>query len=200
MTEEKNQKLNIYQRINAVMHEVQYVKKNDKAAKGLPYKFVSHDQVTGALRGPLTKHGIVVTSDILEMIQDGNRTSVKMLISFVNIDDPKDKINVTYFGQGIDTQEKGLGKAISYCMKMCLLKMFCLETGDDPERDNVDYKPATLTDEQIQELEFKINGHDDIRKNILKLVPGGKIENMTTNRFSAALEWCDVEIAKKGGE
>ena len=79
--------LNIYQRINAVMKDVEYIKKGDKAAKGLPYKFVGHDIVTGTLHGPMQRHGIVMITDIVELKQDGNRTVVRLAISFVNIDE-----------------------------------------------------------------------------------------------------------------
>jgi len=54
MTKEKTQESkNIYQRINTVCKEVSYVQKKDKAPKGLPYRFVSHDQVMGVLHKPM---------------------------------------------------------------------------------------------------------------------------------------------------
>ena len=54
-------KPNIYQRINAVMKEVDYVKK-DKAVSGggANYKAVTHDQAVAVIRKALVSHGIVV--------------------------------------------------------------------------------------------------------------------------------------------
>ncbi|KKK66050.1 hypothetical protein LCGC14_2967980, partial [marine sediment metagenome] len=72
---------NIYQRMLSIMNEVQYILKVDKAAKGLPYKFVSHDQVTGVLHMPMVKFGVYTKTDILECTQEGNRTFVKAQIS-----------------------------------------------------------------------------------------------------------------------
>lgn len=132
--------LNIYQRINAVMKEVTYIQKEDKKVNG-QYTFASHDAVTARLHGPMTTHGIVMSSSIVELVQDGNRTSVKLEINFINIDEPTDRLTVVYYGYGIDPQDKGIGKAISYAIKYALLKTFCLETGDDVERSNIDYQP-----------------------------------------------------------
>jgi hypothetical protein len=135
---------NIYQRINAVMAEVDYLQKSDKKVAG-QYRYVSHDMVTGLLHGPLTKHGIAVVPKVKEFKQDGNRTEMMVEVDFVNVDDPKDLFTVQYLGYGIDQADKGPGKAMSYACKYALLKVFCLETGDDPDNDqNVKHEPDTI--------------------------------------------------------
>lgn len=144
---------NIHQRMLAVMSDIKYLQKTEKAAKGLPYKFISHDQVTGALHPSFVVHGIVCITDTLELTQDANRTVAKVLVSFVNADMPNDKVSVTFYGYGIDTQDKGPGKAISYATKMAYLKCFMLETGEDPERDNIDYDEG---DDVISDKEYEI--------------------------------------------
>lgn len=82
---------NIYQRINAVMHEVDYIQKGEKKVAG-QYRFCSHDQVTAALHTPMTKHGIACIPSIVDMKQDGNRTEVKLEVAFVNVDVPEDRL------------------------------------------------------------------------------------------------------------
>jgi len=132
---------NIYQRINGVMQEVDYIQKSDKKVNN-QYRFASHDQVTAALHAPMTKHGIACIPSIVEMKQDGNRTEVKLEVAFVNIDEPSDRVIVHYWGYGIDQSDKGIGKGVSYAFKYALLKTFCLETGDDPDNDaNTRYEP-----------------------------------------------------------
>ena len=125
---------NIYQRINAVMREVSYIQKDPKKL-GLQYSFASHDSVTSALRGPMVEHGIVYHPTKMELTVDGNRVQMSLVIRFVNIDNPGDFIDVPSYGFGIDSQDKGVGKAFSYAVKYGLLKTFGLETGDDPEND-----------------------------------------------------------------
>jgi hypothetical protein len=137
------QPLNIYQRLNAVMLDVQYIQKLDKTVNG-QYRFVSHDQVIGVLHGPITKHGIAVIPSVLEHEKQGTTTTLKIQVSFVNIDNPNDRVDTIYFGYGVDGGDKGIGKAISYAVKYAMLKTFCLETGDDP-----DYTPS-ITPEKAE--------------------------------------------------
>jgi hypothetical protein len=134
--------LNIYQRILAIMSELHYVARGQKTVNG-QYRFVSHDQVTAKVHPFLVKYGVMVIPTVEEMIQEGNRTTVNMRISFVNADNSADSFSVRYSAHGVDAGDKGPGKAISYACKYALLKTFCLETGDDPDFDPVAvYEPA----------------------------------------------------------
>lgn len=149
MTDKKN----IYQRLHNVMQEVKGVNKGSAKVNG-QYKFVSHDAVAKALHDPLVNNGIMLMTSVNDIKQDGNRTSVMLVMSFVNIDDPEDKVSVGFPGYGIDPQDKGVGKAISYAFKYGLLKTFCLETGDDVEKDNIDYvSPEDLKRRESQKDE-----------------------------------------------
>jgi hypothetical protein len=132
---------NLLQRLNAVMGEVDYVQKERK--QGMRYSIVSHDAVTGKVRPLLQKHGVVCWPVKRERSQNGNRTEMDVTIRFANIDDPADYIDVETSGYGIDDQDKGPGKAMSYAVKYAYLKALGLETGDDPDEDqNVRHEPA----------------------------------------------------------
>lgn len=132
--------LNIHQRINAVMKNLSYVQKEEKKVNN-QYKFVSHDAVTAAVHPHLVEHGITAIPTVLSHSQEGNRTEVDVRVTFTNMDDPTDTVICDYFGYGVDPQDKGPGKAFSYAKKYAFLQVFCLETGDDPERDNIDHIP-----------------------------------------------------------
>lgn len=127
--------LNIYQRLHAAMGEVDYVQKEKK--QGMNYTIVSHDAVTAKVRPILHKHGIVYHPHALDYVQDGNRTQVRVVVRFVNVDKPEDFVDVPCLGFGIDQQDKGPGKAVSYAVKYALLKALGLETGDDPDTEVV---------------------------------------------------------------
>lgn len=116
------------------MSDLDYIERGSARVNG-QYRFVSHDQVTAALHPLLVKHRVVIIPTVQEMQQDNNRTTVKLLISFVNVDDPQDEFSVSSYGAGIDNGDKGIGKAYSYAYKYALLKTFNLETGDDPDND-----------------------------------------------------------------
>ena len=140
MLEDKN----IYQRMHAIMQDVSYVQKENTKVNN-QYTFVSHDAVTSKIRTALLEHGVIAIPNYFDISVDGNRTNCSMSISFVNIDKPDDRIEIACagFGQGIDSQDKGAGKAMSYAYKYALLKVFALETGDDPERDNINHKTSS---------------------------------------------------------
>lgn len=131
------EKRNIHQRLAAVMSEVTYIRK--EAKKGMNYTIVSHDAVTAKVRPALLAQGIVYYPVRCDHVHNGNRAECSLTVRFVNIDEPSDFFDVPTFGYGIDPQDKGPGKAMSYAVKYALLKALGLETGDDPDMDNVDY-------------------------------------------------------------
>lgn len=146
---------NIYQRLHEVMKKVEYVQKGEKK-DGIQYRFVSHDAVTAKVRPALVECGIVYHPKNMVVRQNGNRTEVELDIRFVNIDKPEDFVDVPSFGYGIDSQDKGPGKAISYAVKYALLKSLGLETGDDPEADNVDHTPEAKFTPENKSLQAEV--------------------------------------------
>jgi hypothetical protein len=166
MAKEKEEKmLNIYQRMNAVQKEVDYIQKGEKKVDN-KYGFVSHDQVTAKMQPYLVKHGICVICSVDEYknvnietkrlnyktnaYEDvlNLRTELVLNVKFVNIDDPKDFIEVKTIGFGLDPSDKGAGKAVSYAFKYALLKNFMLETGDDPDEDQTTYMVKSKQEEE----------------------------------------------------
>jgi hypothetical protein len=141
---------NIYQRMTAVMKELKAVSKSDKLVNG-QYGFVSHDATAGAIHPLIVKHGIHIATHVEEFKQDGNRTEVTLAVRFTNIDEPEDSFIVKSFGYGIDGQDKGPGKAISYALKYCLLKQFLLEAGEpDNENSHTEYKPVERAGSRLE--------------------------------------------------
>lgn len=156
MTEKKN----LFQRLHAVMKDVSYIQKEDKKVNN-QYTFVSHDAVTAKIRPALVEHGVIAIPQNLKYSRDGNMTEVTLDIAFINVDNPQESFLVPSLGYGIDPQDKGPGKAISYAVKYALLKALSLETGDDPERDMIDHKPdQKLTrDQKIFQRDFLYDLH-----------------------------------------
>lgn len=128
-------KPNIHQRLAAVMTDVTYIQKERK--QGMNYTIVSHDAVTAKVRPVLLKNGVIYYPVRCEHTHNGNRAECAMTVRFANIDEPSDFIDVPTFGYGIDPQDKGPGKAMSYAVKYALLKTLGLETGDDADHDSI---------------------------------------------------------------
>lgn len=163
---------NIYQRLHAAMKDVSFIKKEDKKVNN-QYSFVSHDAVTSLTREALHKQDVIYFLQDMKSVQEGNRTEVYANVVFVCIDKPEDKLVVPAFGYGIDTQDKGPGKAISYLVKYALLKTLALETGDDPEKDNIEHTPGTKRPGKINPIDKTGNrAVDDAFKSAMIAVVG----------------------------
>ena len=156
------EKLNIHQRIAAVMTDVTYIQKERK--EKMQYSIVSHDKVTAKVRPALLAAGIVYYPARCDHTQNGNRAECSMTVRFANIDDPADFIDVQTFGYGVDSQDKGPGKAMSYAVKYALLKCLGLETGDDADHDDVPHDkqdPATKEPERPQATDAEVKAASD---------------------------------------
>ena len=145
----------------------------------MKYSIVSHDAVTAKVRPVLQKHGVVYYPRDMHVEQVGNRTQAVFIVRFENIDDRADYIDVATFGYGVDPQDKGPGKAMSYGVKYALLKVLGLETGDDPDvvQDaKADFKAEQLVnDDQRLELMTLI---DATGTNIAKFCGFYKIKSL----------------------
>jgi hypothetical protein len=128
---------NIHQRLAEAMQSVTYIQKERKA--GMQYTITSHDAVTAKVRPVLLAAGIVYYPVRCEHTHNGNRAECSMTVRFVNIDEPTDFFEVPTFGYGVDPQDKGPGKAMSYAVKYALLKALGLETGDDADHDDIEH-------------------------------------------------------------
>ena len=125
---------NIYQRINAIMKDCEYLQKKG-AAQG---KGIKYDEVMAMLRDLLIKHGVVmvVNQKSFEPIKEvGKQTIYQGLyqMDLVNMDNPSDLVTHTAYGQGMDGGDKAAGKAHTYAVKIMIVKGFGVETGDDEE-------------------------------------------------------------------
>ena len=85
-------------------------------------------------------------------------TELIMTMTWVNTDNPDEKIECPWYAQGVDTAgEKGVGKALTYGEKYFLLKFFNIATDDmDPDsfQKNVESKkqPDPISNEQSETL------------------------------------------------
>lgn len=199
--DERIKGLNIYQRINEVRKEVEYLKK-EKAVQG--YKVVTHDQVTGALRDSFIKYGIIVVpSEINSHVVDtGTTTSngtpwiryeAKYQVDFVNADEPTKEgeiVTVVVTAHAMDTGDKAPGKALSYGTKMAMLKLFSIETGEDDEERA---EQVTQTDGLTPASLYKrFSGHMAALLDNIETVMAIKGYLLENNLERAAEEWAEI--------
>tara|TARA_R110002020_G_scaffold46195_5_gene131550 strand:- start:8319 stop:9020 length:702 start_codon:yes stop_codon:yes gene_type:complete len=151
-------KLNIHQRLNLIMSEIDYIKKDKSInfGKGGGFTVVGHDAVTKLIHPLLVKHGVNIIPTIKQIIQEGNRSRVDLEFRWINIDNPSDHFVTEASGYGIDQQDKGIGKGWSVAQRYTVLKTLHLETGDkDIEDDDIDHVEVTR-EENLRKKEAKI--------------------------------------------
>lgn len=193
-------KLNIAQRINAAMADVDYIQKEKKS--GMNYSIVSHDAVTAKVRPILQKHGVVYYPRDMQVEQSGNRTQAVFTVRFENIDDRSDYIDVATFGYGVDPQDKGPGKAMSYGVKYALLKVLGLETGDDPDEvqdKRADHNPNNPIDQtQCDMLRTLIEASGSNIVAFCKYYEIKSLPELPASKFAHAEKSLQTKLAAKG--
>lgn len=141
--------MNIYQKMSAITKEISTVAKNLQVGEGKnQYKAVGEADVLAAVKPIEAKHGvysypfnreIVESGEMVSTTKYGDRKSlylrVKTVYRFVNVDEPSEYIDITTYGDGVDSQDKAPGKAMTYGDKYALLKAYKIQTGDDPDQN-----------------------------------------------------------------
>lgn len=182
MSEEN--KMNIYQRMSSATSEISRVAKNLNVGFGKSsYKAVGEADVLAAVKPIEEKYGIysypvsreIIESGVLESVSEYNgEKSVKKqfqmrittVYRFVNVDKPEEFIDITTYGDGVDSQDKAPGKAMTYADKYALLKAYKIMTGDDPDqnasgdvksynRKNIDTPPQSKTIGEDEKREIR---------------------------------------------
>lgn len=147
-------KLNIFQRLSKITEELGFVKKelNVKLPSG-GYKAVGEVDVLEAVKPAEIKFGVYSYPFSREIIVDKETTTrngninqfirIQTGYRFVNIDNPSEFIDITTFGDGLDSGDKAPGKAMTYGDKYALLKAYKISTGDDPDKDPSEEQKTT---------------------------------------------------------
>lgn len=146
--------MNIYEKMSAITNEIKNVSKNLEVGTGKSaYKAVGEADVLFAVKQLEEKYKVysypysrqVIDRDILttEKEYNGNVTKgnqiflrIETVYRFVNIEKPDEHIDITTYGDGIDTQDKAVGKAMTYADKYALMKAYKIITGDDPDQEH----------------------------------------------------------------
>ena len=139
MTDKKN----LYQRILAVTSEVGAFSKDGRNAFH-NYQYASIEAVIAIIQPILVKHGVVLTYEVVSCVQvpvrqftqakgwtENEVTQACVLMRVINADNPEETYSVKTYGFGIDSQDKGVFKAISGARKYGIFGMFNLMAGDD---------------------------------------------------------------------
>lgn len=137
-----SEKKNLVTKLVEVMQSVGYIQKLGWN-KNMSYHFVQEADVLEALRKELAGRNVMMipSVDKVEIREKATKsggldlvTSAEVFYTFMD-GDSDEKITFKMAGQGQDSGDKGIYKAITGATKYALMKTFLIPTGDDPEAD-----------------------------------------------------------------
>lgn len=202
--------MNIYQRLIEIRKACHYLQKNaGDVETGMKYKYVSSSQTLEAFRLAMDKYNVLfipriikheVRLEVREKWYNGamtgktfeRLTDLEVEYQIIAADNPDESIKIPWAAQGVDTQEKGLGKALTYGEKYIFMKLFNVATDkDDPDNHQLDdggennkqgenntqnqNEPYRyITDDQVKKLQAKL-GNIGITERKNKLIALSRI-------------------------
>lgn len=220
MKEEKIKELNIYERMSLITEEMAVVEKNLKVQVNQvnSYKAVSERDILDNVKPLEKKYRVfsypisrkIVDNDILtkETEYNGKITKTNTLFMrleivyrFINIDNSNEFIDITTYGDGLDTGDKAPGKAMTYGDKYALMKAYKISTGDDPDKEASPEQGYTKTEskatpKQIEILEKVYTG--ETREKLLKANNIEKLEDLSVKKASELIKRLKERSAENG--
>jgi len=144
MSEKKNEKKNLKQKLIEVSKSIGYLQK-DKTNKMQGYSYLSEAKIKETIKAAFEEQGIMFnysTNDVREYEISPTHKGTKQFCTiaqgtylFADID-TDEQLYGNWAGSGTDTGDKGLYKAITGGIKYVLNTNFLIPTGDDPENDS----------------------------------------------------------------
>jgi hypothetical protein len=128
--------------LHKVMSEVGYVQKAQRNSH-FKYNYAGEAALLAKLRPAMLEAGLLlIPSSVGEPVVDAQgRTHIVMSYTLCHKDGDVWPTPLCIPGCGADNQDKGTYKAITGANKYLLFKLFQIETGDDPEKDETEHTP-----------------------------------------------------------
>lgn len=157
-TQEEVKPKGLHAKILAVMNEVNYIQKDMRVpVGGSGYKAVSETKITSVVRQSMIRHQLT----LLPIHQVVTHNPAKRNVSQVEITyrltdaESGEHIEIVSAGEGSDSQDKAIGKALTYAYKYALLRTFAIPTGEDPDQissEEITKNEAMKHQKALQEL------------------------------------------------
>lgn len=192
-------KLNLYQKIQGVSNEIRNIAKDMTVGSGsYSYKAVSDLDVTLAVKDAETKFKLcsipikqeLVSSEVLRTVKKNGDEgftfvdTIKMTIKIFDLEGT-DSIEIESFGKGIDSGDKGFGKASTYARKYALLNAYKIATGQDPDADKSKEinTPSTPSEKKVA-VENYFNDNLDALQKVLQHFSVGTLEDLSEKQIN----------------
>lgn len=201
----ENKDLNIFQRMMKITEEMTAVTKNMevKGTDGkVRYTAVGERDILDAVKPLEAKWGIYSYpfARKFEQLAYKDRIAVRCetIYRFVDVDHSDNFIDITSYGDGIDTGDKAPGKAMTYADKYALMKAYKISTGDDPDQE-ASPEPV-ITSKQLSYLTSLLKDRPNLTANITKHFKVETIEQLTAEQGKLAIDKAKKTIEKLENE
>lgn len=211
--------MNIYEKMAEITAEINTVAKNlnVETGKGKSYRAVSEADVLAAVKPIEKKHGvysypyereIVESGELVNQTQYGERKSlflrVRTVYRFVNTEKPEEYLDIVTYGDGVDSQDKAPGKAMTYGDKYALLKAYKIQTGDDPDQNasgellSQNIRTQKIGTDKIAAISTRANNMGLPLETIMRQYRLASIGDMTEEQFYDCVQRLNAEEKKRG--
>ena len=158
---------NLAKAILNVMNDVKGIEKSMKVGSGnMTYQGVPDQQVKKIIGESMFKHGLTMLPIEIEPRAKVSRWEEKtnyglkqkqsvfteVITKYLLLHESGESQVLSGYGQGVDSQDKGAGKATTYALKYALLYTFLVPTGKIDDADNThsnDYTEPSITPVKI---------------------------------------------------
>lgn len=206
--------MNLFEKLLNITNDIATVNKNSIVGEGkTSYKAVGEADVLKAVKELEFKYKVysypcsrqIVDREILPTEKEYNGTTtrstkqfmrIETVYRFVDIEKPEDYIEITTYGDGLDSGDKAPGKAMTYSDKYALLKAYKMITGDDPDQ-NISEEENWDKNKKVTQTEAKAIYALMVRKGIdvvSNLKSNYGIENtseLTKEQYMSVLKVCN---------
>ena len=163
---------NISKAIIAVMQAVKGMEKNSKVGTGnSSYDGTKYQDVAETFNNAMSENGLsILPIDIKEETfidrweeeqTYNNRTTkktkqsvfTKVTTKYLLLHESGESIELSGYGHGVDSQDKGAGKATTYALKNCLLYTFLTPVGKIDDTDTTHSNDIQIPEKKVEQSE-----------------------------------------------
>ena len=149
-----SEKKNIYEAMAAVMEDCGAVAKTDRNEQQ-KYKYRGIDAVMNALNPALRKNKVFVVPEVLDQSREERqgRNGGVLIYSITKVKytfyaEDGSSVSAVVIGEGMDSGDKSMNKAMSAAFKYACFQAFCIPTEEmqDSEKDSPEVAPKTTAE------------------------------------------------------
>jgi len=201
---------NLIKSVISVMNEVKGIEKSMTIGEGkMSYKGVPDKEVKKIIGSSMAKHGLCILpigikptikierweeADYQGKIKTKQSVFTEVIANYLLMHESGESLEICGYGHGVDSQDKGAGKATTYALKYALLYSFLVPTGDIDDADLIH-----SNDYPVKQIPYQKKVQNEVPKSIEPKIELNEFQEIQTivNASSSMGElsqlWADLE-------